>query len=425
MYNIFFTGPIGIGKSTILYKVIEDMKCSVGGFISERYEQNEIKKFDMISLNDGKSNNIFATYDKNRNEMKINEHVFKNEAVDILNMAFKTKDVIIMDELGFMENNIIEFKETVYNLLNSNKPVIGVLKKHDCEFLNDIKNREDTLIVQVTLENRNLLKDKIMCILRKWNVPTKNAETFYSTPKNIELYNEALEHEINTYPKAIIEKIKKRIPNLNDLRVLDIGAGSGAFTIPLAEQGAKLMAIDSSFNMLNSLRHRAKNKNLDNKITCTLSPWEKVTIDKCDVAICAYNGGTMTNIDSMKKFYNSFTKYGFIVIPVSKERKNFNINDLYKRLGRKIKKYNSTSGDIVKVVNELGYKMEREILNCNLHQYFKNKDEAFEFIRSRHNIKTYDEVNTTKEFLNENLQIYNSGYLLKNTRECELITISR
>jgi len=36
MKNIFITGEKGIGKSTILEKIIKNVDCSIGGFIQEK-----------------------------------------------------------------------------------------------------------------------------------------------------------------------------------------------------------------------------------------------------------------------------------------------------------------------------------------------------------------------------------------------------
>lgn len=48
-----------------------------------------------------------------------------------------------------------------------------------------------------------------------------------------------------------------------DMRVLDVGCGTGNFSIKLAEMGCKVIGIDKSENMLNKAREKAKAKDLD------------------------------------------------------------------------------------------------------------------------------------------------------------------
>jgi 2-polyprenyl-6-hydroxyphenyl methylase / 3-demethylubiquinone-9 3-methyltransferase len=58
--------------------------------------------------------------------------------------------------------------------------------------------------------------------------------------------------------------IQKNINDLNNISVLDIGAGAGFISIPLAHLGAKVTALDLSSESLNILFERAKKQNIDN-----------------------------------------------------------------------------------------------------------------------------------------------------------------
>lgn len=74
--------------------------------------------------------------------------------------------MILIDELGFFENDAINFKKKIIEVLESDTKVIGVLKKKDTEFLNSIKQRADVLVIEVNERNRNYIEEKIRTYLK-------------------------------------------------------------------------------------------------------------------------------------------------------------------------------------------------------------------------------------------------------------------
>ena len=70
-------------------------------------------------------------------------------------------DLILLDELGFFESKAENFKEKVIEVLESDNRVIGVLKKKNTDFLNSIKERADVCVIDVDIENRSYIEEKI------------------------------------------------------------------------------------------------------------------------------------------------------------------------------------------------------------------------------------------------------------------------
>lgn len=66
--------------------------------------------------------------------------------------------------------------------------------------------------------------------------------------------------------KIKIEYLKKNIINLTNLKILDIGAGAGFISIPLAQMGADVTAVDLSKSSLNTLAKKANELGVDKKI---------------------------------------------------------------------------------------------------------------------------------------------------------------
>ncbi|MFN2557369.1 MAG: class I SAM-dependent methyltransferase [Nitriliruptorales bacterium] len=69
--------------------------------------------------------------------------------------------------------------------------------------------------------------------------------------------------------------------------VVDVGAGSGRFALPLASVAREVIAVDSSRVMLELLREEAQRRGLDNVRTVHGS-WEEVDGVEGDIVLCAY-----------------------------------------------------------------------------------------------------------------------------------------
>lgn len=166
MKNIFITGERGIGKSTLLNKVIKNVDCSIGGFIQEKKFTDKTTCFNVISLYNLKDSYTIGIYHKEKDVLYSDMNVFNIISKNILLKSLGNKDLIILDELGFMEENCPLFKDTIIKILNSDTPVLGVLKECDGNFVQQIKMREDVHIIKINENNRNSMEDKILHMLK-------------------------------------------------------------------------------------------------------------------------------------------------------------------------------------------------------------------------------------------------------------------
>ncbi|ADK14777.1 nucleotide kinase related protein [Clostridium ljungdahlii DSM 13528] len=173
MKKIFFTGEKGIGKSKLLEKVIKNIDCSIGGFIQEKEFTEGVKIFKVISLYNSDDNYIIGRYDIKKEKMYIDMDIFNVIANDVLLKSLYNRDLVVLDELGFMEENVSLFKDTIFKILNSDKPVIGVLRECDGDFVQKIAKREDVQVIRIDENNRNFMEGKILRTLQENNVRLK------------------------------------------------------------------------------------------------------------------------------------------------------------------------------------------------------------------------------------------------------------
>ena len=152
--KVFLTGQKGIGKSTIIKKVLEKLKVKKGGFFTEKMDDKiyffDIKKIEIFH---------FDFYDDPIKVAKL----FNNFGVELLLDSFLESDLIVMDELGFLEAKAEKFRKAVFNIIDSEKHIIGVMKNYKPNIFYDrLENDEKITVFEVTKENREQLPDKIL-----------------------------------------------------------------------------------------------------------------------------------------------------------------------------------------------------------------------------------------------------------------------
>ena len=84
--NIFLTGPVGVGKSTILYNALKELDVSLGGYITQRVYEKDYMKFIVKSLYDMEQHTIIEI-DTNRNLKRVFTEVFENGLIHILDKS--------------------------------------------------------------------------------------------------------------------------------------------------------------------------------------------------------------------------------------------------------------------------------------------------------------------------------------------------
>ncbi|WP_137743878.1 nucleoside-triphosphatase [Robertmurraya siralis] len=162
MPNILLTGNKQVGKSTIINKIIEDYPGGVCGFKTVM-KQTPRRQFFISEFQ--KSAAIIANSVERTRSYPLPpiSSTFDNEGATILKRCFiQSPELIIMDELGLFENRAFYFQKLVHKGLNSDIPILGVLKDKPSRFLNSIRDREDVEIIRVSEENRNQLVKIVM-----------------------------------------------------------------------------------------------------------------------------------------------------------------------------------------------------------------------------------------------------------------------
>lgn len=175
MNNIFITGERWSSSAGELIKEIRDLiNCEIGGYwvdITRDLQNNDIRIFDLTSLYDEDRGNIFFRKDDSTGISKLNIEVFNTRGADILRRSFENRDVFILNEIGFLESKAVNFTNEVIRLLDSSKIVIALVKGVSCPYIDSILSRKDIELFKVTEANREAVRNDIINMLLKWQVP--------------------------------------------------------------------------------------------------------------------------------------------------------------------------------------------------------------------------------------------------------------
>lgn len=180
MKHLFFiTGRPGIGKTTVLLNAANELKnkgYSVGGMLSREVREKGARiGFEIIDYATGQKGWL-AHVDQHTgpqvSKYRVNLHDLDQIGVNAIQNALKSAEVVIIDEVGPMELFSSRFKQVINDAIDSQKLVLGVIHHSVRDpLINSIKKRDDTEIVEVTMENRqhihNLLIQKATQFLKE------------------------------------------------------------------------------------------------------------------------------------------------------------------------------------------------------------------------------------------------------------------
>ena len=170
MKNILICGTPGVGKTTLIKKILKRINLRAGGFYTEEIKENNRRVgFKIISLDnqEGILAHISIKNSRRVGRYGVNIYDLENIGVKCLNQALKDDDLILIDEIGKMEVFSEEFKEKVLDCLNSEKFVLATISFGGDKFISKIKERKDIVLFTINIENRNRLIDRISSLILK------------------------------------------------------------------------------------------------------------------------------------------------------------------------------------------------------------------------------------------------------------------
>ncbi len=171
----FITGAPGVGKTTALLKLVDLLKrkgYTLGGIVSREVRRGGVRiGFEMVDLMTEERGTLASkelTKGPRVGSYRVDLESLSKFSKALLR-AMRSCDVVVCDEIGPMELMSPDFKRAVRELMDSGKPVIGVIhRKVKDDLVVDIKGRGDVRVVELTYENRNRIVEELGEELLRW-----------------------------------------------------------------------------------------------------------------------------------------------------------------------------------------------------------------------------------------------------------------
>ena len=163
----------------------------------------------------------------------------------------------------------------------------------------------------------------------------------------------------DAYRSPVVERLDKYIDTTTT--VLDIGAGTGALTLPLAKKVKKVVSIEPSAGMLDYLKNAASKENIEN-IEFINNTWEDANISgQYDIIVCSHALYFITDMKkSLQRMIDMTGKYLFLMIGIHES------NDRYGGIWKIIKGTPYKPGpdyiNIYNLLREMGWYPEVQII---------------------------------------------------------------
>jgi nucleoside-triphosphatase THEP1 len=167
--NILVTGPPRSGKSTLIEKAVSQIQAPMTGFFTREIRERGKRMGFAIDTLDGKTGVLAYRGIKSRFRVGaygVNLQDLDQIAVPSM-LTTKPGEIVIIDEIGKMECFSALFKKTLMTVLDSENQVIGSIAIKGDNFIQNIKTRDDVLLISISESTRDSALELLLARIRR------------------------------------------------------------------------------------------------------------------------------------------------------------------------------------------------------------------------------------------------------------------
>jgi len=170
MTNLLITGFPGTGKTTLIERVLDELKIEAIGFITKEIRKNGQRTGFTIETISGVKK-ILATKEKMNCHYRVGKYCVLLDNIDCIVQILEKEilqasyQLIIIDEIGKMELFSNNFKRFLLKNLEQKK-IFGTIMMKDNAFTAKIKKRDDVNYFEINEKNREDIFEVICSSIR-------------------------------------------------------------------------------------------------------------------------------------------------------------------------------------------------------------------------------------------------------------------
>jgi ubiquinone/menaquinone biosynthesis C-methylase UbiE len=217
------------------------------------------------------------------------------------------------------------------------------------------------------------------------------------------------------------EGVAFRLDQMNiskDDRVLDIGAGTGALTIPMSRIAAQVVAIEPSESMLWCLKKNLRDEGITN-VQCLENRWEDI-IPKSDlkrsidIIVASYSLGMVDIVDSLMKM-DAVAKKAVYLFWFAERNCDADGNNTLPWSSTKGRRHEGKpqSDVLFNILYNLGFDPKVEITSKMCYHYYRTIEEAVDEKASYLNMTDDDEKDKIRQYLLATMKFIDGMYETK------------
>jgi len=182
--KILLTGNPGIGKTTVIKRIVQALGDRAGGFFTEEIRERGRRMGFAIEALSGKKGilahkGIKSEFRVGRYGVNIAE--IEDIGVAAVREAVSQRKVLVIDEIGKMELYSEEFRKALLDAFDADIHLVATIMLKDTSFSRSLKTKTGVKTVEITRENRDELPQEVISWLRIGGQPKKGDTNFLLT----------------------------------------------------------------------------------------------------------------------------------------------------------------------------------------------------------------------------------------------------
>ena len=168
MVNILLTGVPGVGKTTVVDRVVAHLEDRPGGIITREIRERGRRSGFSIEALDGERRVLASKHLREGPRVgpyRVDVASLEGVGVAALARALSSGRIAVIDEIGKMELISPAMRDMIMRVLDSDLDTVCTLGVSGNPFLDAIRRRSDVTVIQVTPGNREGLHRRVLEML--------------------------------------------------------------------------------------------------------------------------------------------------------------------------------------------------------------------------------------------------------------------